>query len=156
MPRLADLLRDIRHAGRLLLKALGYTVAAVMTLALAVGANSAIFGVVHAVLLQPIPIQHPEDLVVAWDSAPSRSLSVVEVSYRRIERWAAQSRSFSHMAAIGSSLWPAILLKPGEPSRVSTSGVSGPFFDLMGARALLGRTLEPRDDVANAPGVAVL
>ncbi len=151
-----NLLRDVRYAVRLLLKAPAYTTAAVLTLALAVAANGAIFGVVHAVLLEPLPVHEPGRVTVIWDVDASRDLAVVELPYRLIEHWAANSRSFSGMAAMGSSLWPSFLDGRGEPARVSIAGVSGAFFDTLGASPLLGRVLTAGDDVPNAPPVVVL
>jgi predicted permease len=106
---LLDLWHDIRLAIRHLRKAPGYTTAAIVTLALAIGANSAIFGAVHAVLLKPLPIHNPDAVVIAWETDPSHDLSVVEVTYRNFERWRVGARGFQEMAVMGSSAWPAIL-----------------------------------------------
>src|SRR5688572_8876104 len=111
--------RDIRLAGRQLWKAPGYTAAAVVTLALAIGANSAMFGAVQAVLLRPLPIDRPENVVIAWQTDPASNHPVIEISYRNFERWrAAATRSFSQMAVLGSSTWPATLETPEAPVRL--------------------------------------
>jgi putative ABC transport system permease protein len=142
-------------AWRNLLRSPGYTSAAVLTLALAIGAVSGTFAAVQAVLLNPLPIQRPEDLIVVWGSDPARS-PVIELSYKSFEHWAAHSRSFDRIAAIGSSNWPAILESPGDPTRLSSAGVSSSFFETLGATPLLGRVFSPDDDIPNAEGVVVL
>jgi predicted permease len=147
--------RDARDALRRLVRSPGYTAATVMTLAVAIAANAAIFGVVHAVLLKPLPLRAPRDLVLAWRSDRARNVAVVEISYATYERWAANP-VFERGAAIGSSIWPAILRGQGEPVRVATAGVSSSFFETMGAAPVLGRSLRAEDDLANAPDVAVL
>jgi putative ABC transport system permease protein len=149
--------RDIRLAGRQLWKAPGYTVAAVLTLALAIGANSAIFGAVQAVLLRPLPIERPGDVVIAWEADPAANQPVIEISYRHFERWrAASTRSFSQMAVVGSSAWPAVLETPDAPVKLSATGVSAEFFQTLGAQPMLGRLFRAQDDVPNAaPAVIV-
>ena len=77
-----DWLREFRLSLRLLLKSPGYTAAVIFTLALVIGANSAIFGAVQAVLLNPLPIQQPGRVVVCWGANASRNLPVVELSYQ--------------------------------------------------------------------------
>lgn len=101
-----EIRHDTRLALRNLLKTPGYTFAAVLTLAVAIGANSAIFSAVYAVLLKSLPIRQPENLVICWASDPSRHLPVVELSYDNFQHWAAQSQSFSQAAAMGSSSGP--------------------------------------------------
>jgi putative ABC transport system permease protein len=142
----------LRH----LVKQPGYTIATVFVLALAIGANSAIFSAVYAVLLKPLPIAAPADLVVGRAADPARSLAVVELSYRNVQDWAAESRSFSQLAAMGSSNWAMVLEGEGDPVRVPYTAVTASFFETLGARPLLGRTFRPNDDVPNAPGVVVL
>jgi putative ABC transport system permease protein len=153
---LMEWLRDARHAFRLLAKAPGYTLAAVITLTFAVAANSAIFGVVYAVLLRPLPVRQPENLVLAWETDPARAAAVGEISYGDFERWSAGNDNFGQAAAMGSSLWPALLRGSGEPARVATAGVSSQFFETLGVSPVLGRALVANDDVPNAPGVAVV
>jgi predicted permease len=146
----------LRYALRYLRKSPGYTLAAVITLAVTIGANSAIFSAVYGVLLRPLPIADASRLVVVWDSDPSRNLPVIELSYRQYERWAAVDRVFERAAAFGASTWPAVLQQRGEPTRVALSGVSGSFFDTFGTVPLLGRGLRTDDDAPGAPKVVVL
>ena len=149
--------RDVRLAGRQLWKAPGYTAAAVVTLALAIGANSAIFGAVQAVLLRPLPIERPGDVVIAWEADPAANQPVIEVSYRNFERWrAASTRSFSQMAVVGSSAWPAVLETPEAPVKLSATGVSADFFQTLGAQPMLGRLFRAEDDVPNAAPTVIV
>src|SRR5687767_1831142 len=115
---------DLRYAFRYLWKSPGYTVAAVATLAVAIGANSAIFSAVHGVLLRPLPIAEPSRLVVVWDSDPSTGVPVMELSFRQFERWAAAGRVFERAAAVGATTWPAVLDRDGEATRLALAGVS--------------------------------
>jgi predicted permease len=149
--------RDIRLAARQLWKAPGYTAAAVVTLALAIGANSAIFGAVQAVLLRPLPIERPGDVVIAWEADPAANHPVIEVSYRNFERWrAASTRSFSQMAVVGSSAWPAVLETPEAPVKLDATGVSADFFQTLGAQPMLGRLFRAEDDVPNAAPTVIV
>jgi putative ABC transport system permease protein len=147
---------EIRLAIRSLRKAPGFTFGAVVTLALATGATSAMFSAVSAVLFRPTSIHHPEQLVIAWEKDDSRQLDVVELTYRSVEAWAANSTSFSRLAAIGSSTWPAVLDHDDESQRVSSAGVSVSFFETLGVRPELGRGFTPADDAPGAPPVVVL
>jgi putative ABC transport system permease protein len=150
------MLSEIRLALRYLLKAPGYSVAAIVTLALTIGANSAVFSAVHAVLLEPMPVRQPDDLVICWASDRSHDLAVVEVSYRNFQDWATHSRSFSQVAAIGSSTWPAVWDGQTESVRLSSAGVSVSFFETLGVPPAIGRGFRPEDDLPNAPRVVVL
>jgi putative ABC transport system permease protein len=150
-----DLPRALRLTVSDLLKQPGYTGAAVVTLALAIGANSAIFSAVHGVLLQPSPIRQPNELVICWERDASRS-PVVELSYRNFQDWVAHSRSFSQAAAIGSSTWPAILDGRGEPVRLASAGVSASFFHTLGVVPSFARGFRPEDDAPNAERVVIL
>jgi putative ABC transport system permease protein len=141
---------------RRLVKSPGYTAAAVGTLALAIGANSAMFSAVYGVLLHPLPIRLPNDLVICWGSDVERGAKVVELSYRNFEGWAARGRSFSQTAAVGSSTWPAVLEARDGSVRLSSAGVSVSFFDTLGVAPALGRGFRPEDDEPNAPRVLVL
>lgn len=122
-----ELFRDVRLTFRDLLRQPGYTTAAVVTLSLAIGANSAIFSAVYAVLLKPSAIFQPGNLVICWERDPLGG-PVIEVSYRNFQDWVVHSRSFSQAAAVGSSTWPAILdAGGGQPHTVV--GVMPEGFD---------------------------
>jgi predicted permease len=133
----------------------GYSAAVVVTLGLTIGMTAAIFSAVYAILLKPLPITRPDALVICWERAPERNLSVVELSYRAFEEWRLHSRSFTAAAAVGSSTWPGVLER-GEPARVATAGVSASFFETLGAASALGRAFTPDDDLPNAAPVTIL
>jgi putative ABC transport system permease protein len=147
---------DLRYAFRHLWKAPGYTLAAVATLAVAIGANSAIFSAVYGVLLRPLPIENPSRLAVVWDSDPTRNIPVIELSYRQFERWAAVDRVFERAAAVGASTWPIVLDRRGEPTKLALAGVSASFFETFGTVPLVGRGLRAEDDLQGAAKVVVL
>lgn len=151
-----ELLRDVRLAARNLRGSPVYSVSATLTLALTIGATSAIYSVVHAVLLRPLPIRQPERLVVAWGAGSSPDQGVSEFSYRNFQDWSAGMRGFSHTAAIGSSNWSMVLDGEGEPQRLLYTGVSASFFDTLGVAPRLGRVFRPDDDVPHAAPVVVL
>jgi putative ABC transport system permease protein len=151
-----DLLRDFSLAARNLLKARGYTAASVATLALAIGATSALFSVVHAVLLKPLPIDRTDRLVVVWEKGATADQGVSELSYANVREWAAGMRGFSHLAGMSSTNWSGVLDGQGEPVRLHYTGVGASFFETLGARPAHGRVFRPDDDVPNAPRVVVL
>src|SRR5262245_42193599 len=152
-----DLARDVRLAARGLLRSPGYAAAAVVTLALSIGATSAIFSVVHAVLLRPLPIPDPDRLVVCWEKGASPEQGVAELSYRNVRDWSEGMRGFARLAGFGSSNWAKVLdSQSGEPARLWYAAVTASFFDTLGVPPLLGRALRPEDDVAHAAPVVVL
>jgi putative ABC transport system permease protein len=134
----------------------GYAAAAIATLALGVGATTAMFSAVYAVLLAPQPIRDASRLVVGWGLAPETSHGLVELTYRDVEGLAAASGTVSPMAAVAASTWTAVLDGHGEPARLAYAGVSGRFFETLGVPAVLGRALQPADDVPGGPNVLVL
>src|SRR5215510_11364334 len=91
--------QDLRYGARMLSKSLNYTLIAVITLALGIGANTAIFSVVNAVLLRPLPYAEPERLVALWESHAERPMSRDSISYPNFFDWRAQSKSFDRMAS---------------------------------------------------------
>lgn len=153
-----SLLRDIRFSLRLWRKQPGFTLAAVLTLALGIGVATAMFSVIYAVLLRPLPFAEQERLVVAWKQDTVAYNPLVEVAFAEFADWQAQSRSFDGMAAMPTIVLGAgyVVTNRGEPFQIESSRVSGGFFGLLGARAALGRTFDERDDVLNGPKVAVL
>jgi predicted permease len=149
-------LSDLRRTVRYLRTHPGYTLATVATLALGVGATTAMFSAVYAVLLAPQPIRDPQRLVVGWGLAPEISHGLVELTYRDVEALAAASRTVGPIAAVGASTWSAVLDGHGDPARLAYAGVSGAFFDTLAVPAALGRALQPADDVPGGANVVVL
>ena len=146
---------DLRHALRQLTQSPGYSLAAIATLALAIGANSAIFSAVNAVLLRPLPVESPDRLAVVWQTDEGGQ-AVIELTHRHLREWTQAGSTFTAAAVMGSHNWSAVLQGRGEPSRIWFAGVSSGFFDTLGVRPLLGRGFRPEDDVPNAPAIAVL
>jgi len=147
---------DVAIVARRLRSSPGYTLGIVATLALALGAITSIFGVVHSTLLNPLAARDPSRLVVVWESDPAKSVAVVELAYNTFRDWATHSRSFSQAGAFGSSTWTQVLRGAGESVRLASTGVSATFFDTLDARPLLGRTFHAEDDVPNAERVMIL
>jgi putative ABC transport system permease protein len=117
-----------------------------LTLALGIGANSAIFSIVEAVLLRPLPYQHPERLVVVWQTdAAHHDSGAYFNSYREFDTWRQQSRSFEKLAALTWATGPRTLLWQGKPLDLLTIPASVDFFSMLGVSAQLGRTFAPRD-----------
>jgi len=145
---------ELRVAIRELIRARGYTLTAVLTLSCAIAATASILGAAYAVLRLPSSIQRPGDLVVTWSSAPDRGVPVVEVTYRQFVEWAA-SDTVDQAAAFGSSHWPMVVESGSEPARWAVTGVSASFFDTLGARPLLGRSVTPADDGLSSGWVGV-
>jgi predicted permease len=147
---------DVRHTVRHLRQAPGFTLATVLTFAVAIGSNSAIFSAVNTVLLRPLPITAAERLAVIWQTDRGGQ-AVIELTHRHLREWKESGgATFSQAALMGSHNWSAVLEGRGEPARVWFNGVSGTFFDTLGVSPLLGRALRPEDDVPNGPAVAVL
>ncbi len=152
MPDVTSLLRD---ASRGLRRRAGLNATAVAILALGIGLSTAAFSVVNRVLIRPLPVAGLDRLVVAWETDPSRA-DLIEVSYPYFLEWRAQSRSFADLAAFGSVNWSQEI--EGAPRRetVPAAAVSASFFETLGARPLIGRTLSPRDEEPGAEAVLLL
>jgi predicted permease len=149
-------LADLRLGVRQLRRSPGYTAAAVLTLAAAIGANSAIFSVVRAVLLRPMPIAAPDNLVVCWQVESGAGQGVVELTYRHLREWTAAGAPFIQSSLVATHLWNAVLTHGGQRTRLEFAGVSAGFFDTLGVAPILGRALRADDDVPNGPAVAVI
>jgi putative ABC transport system permease protein len=147
---------DLRYALRRLRHARGYTASAILTLGLAIGATTAIFSAVQAVLLKPMPIREPDRLVVAWGVTPERDAGVIELSYLDVQDLANATPDVGDVASMSASAWPAVLDGEGEPRKLATAGVSGRFFEVLGTTPFMGRLLRPEDDVPNAAKVVVI
>ncbi|HEX5885561.1 MAG TPA: ABC transporter permease [Pyrinomonadaceae bacterium] len=148
------LLKDIRYGIRGLLKRPGFTVIALITLALGIGANTAIFSVVNAVLLRPLPFQDPEQLVIVWEDAAFAGFPRNTPAPANYVDWKNQNQSFSDMAATAEMSFN--LTGDGEPERVTAYGVTANFFALFGVQPLLGRSFLPEEDRPGSNKVVVL
>jgi len=146
-----DLSQDIRYAFRMLAKNPAFTIVSVIALALGIGANTAIFSVVDAVLLRPLPFKHPEQLVMVWENAAHLGFPKNTPSPANFLDWQKQAQSFTGMAAMAEKSFN--LTGVGEPERLEGRRVSANLFDLLGAPALHGRTFVPDDD---KPGTHVV
>jgi putative ABC transport system permease protein len=156
---MSNLIRDLRFAARTLAKQPALALAAIVTLALGIGANSAIFSVVNSALLTPPPFREPGRLVVAWASNPELARQAglpdkLPVSSGDFYDWQRESRSFSHLALVGADR--ITLSGQGEPEQLGVVRVTGDFSHVLGTAALVGRTLEPADDEAGKPAVVLL
>ena len=132
---LTELGQDIAYALRALRKAPGFTAVAIVTLALGIGANTAIFSVVRGILLRPLPFRAPEQLVFVGStyngSKPTFS------SPTNVYDWKAQNHSFTSIALFAGH--SAVLTEAGDPERLSGSDVNADFFDILGVAPVLGR-----------------
>jgi putative ABC transport system permease protein len=147
----ADLQQDLRYGLRTLAKNPAFTSIAIVALALGIAANSAIFSVVNAVLLRPLPFKNPEQLVMLWENATHLGFPKNTPSPANFLDWQSQASAFTEMAAMVERNFN--LTGVGEPERLDGRRVSANLFDLLGVRALLGRTFVPDDD---RPGTHVI
>jgi putative ABC transport system permease protein len=151
-PLLGGVMQDLRYALRTLGRAPAFSGIVVVTLALGIGANTAIFSVVHSVLLRPLPFPDADRLVMLWERQPSGRQNVVSmVNFRA---WEDRSRSFEAMAAFRRTAMN--LLGGDEPVQVTGAVVTGDFFKALRVPPLLGRTFLPGEDEPGAAPVIVL
>jgi predicted permease len=149
---MATFLQDLRYGVRVLLKAPGFTTVAVLTLALGIGANSAMFTIVNAVLLRSLPFPEPERLMRIYSSTPQ--FPRMSSSYPNFLDWTAQAQSFEGLSATRYD--DLNLTGQGRPERVRVAFVSEPFFRLLGVTPVLGRTFTAAEDRRQAAPVVVL
>jgi putative ABC transport system permease protein len=140
------LFQDIRYGVRTLLKTPGFTAVAVIALALGIGANSAIFSVVNAVLLRPLPYTNSERLVMLWATNPSLHLGIdnLPASAANYAEWRDQSQAFEHISALTSINFN--LTGAGEPERIAGARVSSSFFQLMDVSPKMGGAFSAEED----------
>ena len=139
---LETLAQDVRFGTRMLWRTPGFTVAALLTLTLGIGANTAIFTIVDAVLLRPLPYVDPERLVTVGDRTADGLAT--NVGFTTVADWRARSRSFESLALMRS--WQPTLVAGGEAERLPAVRVSWNYFDMMGVRPALGRMFTAADD----------
>jgi putative ABC transport system permease protein len=148
------LLQDLRYSLRMLVKSPGFTVVAVIALTLGIGANTAIFSVINAVLLRPLPFDEPERLVNVWETRPQRGIKQNVVAYPNFADWRDQNDVFDRIAA--SYISDFTLTGDDNPERLQCGIVSSDLFPLLGAQPLVGRVFLPEDDKSGAPLTVIL
>jgi predicted permease len=145
-------LQDIRYALRMLAKSPGFMAIAILTLALGIGANTALFSVVNGVLLSPLPYPDPDHLVSLYSRTPTFTKS--SISYPNFIDWQRNNRSLASIAAYRSDDFN--LTGAGEPERVRAEMISADFFSILGVTPTIGRDFTTQDDHAGAAPVVLL
>src|ERR1700752_2491792 len=150
------LIKDIRFALRSLIKRPGFTSIAIVTLALGIGANTAIFSVVNATLLRPLPFKDPDRLVMVWGYIPkmARTADKFPSSAGNYLGLVKQTQTFQELAAFRQWSWQ--LTHAGEPEQLQGVRVSANFFEALGARPVLGQTFTSDQDQEGAAPVAII
>ena len=137
-------MQDIRLAIRSLVHAPGFALVAILTLALGIGANAAVFSVVDGILLKPMPFAEPDNLVMVWEHNLARDRRTNVVSPGNYIHWRERQTSFTDMAAIFRT--SVNLSEGGAPEEVRTQIVGEPLFRILGVAPLMGRTFRPDED----------
>ncbi|HEY0431657.1 MAG TPA: ABC transporter permease [Pyrinomonadaceae bacterium] len=149
-----SLLRDLKFSVRSLLKRPGLTLIAVLTLAIGIGANSAIFSMINALLLKPLPFPDPERIVALWDKVPSRGVERNEVAVANYLDWRAQNKSFEQLGIY--RWWSTNLTGSETPERVQGFQVTPNFLDIVGVKPMMGRGFLAEEDQPGKDAVALL
>lgn len=145
---------DLRYALRSLLKSPGFTAVTILTLALGVGANTAVFSLINSVLLRPLPYEQPDQLVLVWESAPFFGLRDSPVAPANYADWKTRSRSFEEIGALEDCGYR--LSGEGEPEAVNGGAVTASFLRALRTRPLQGRIFRDDEDRPGAPKVALI
>ncbi len=149
---MSALFQDLKYGLRMLAKSPGFTSVAVLTLALGIGANTAIFSVANGVLLNPLPYAQPDRLVALYSKTAQFRRS--SIPYPNFLDWVRDNHSFSALAAYRADEFS--LTGMGEPERVPVEMTSSSFFSILGVRPVIGRLFTARDDQVGAAPVALL
>jgi predicted permease len=151
---LETLIADARYALRVMRKNPGFAAVAILTLALGIGANTAIFSVVYAVLLKPLPYPAPNQLVVVFDAKPQEGVNFTGVSYMDFEDVRAQNNVFTELA--GNQEHDLTVTGRGEPFVADTAVVTAGLFEVLQVAPLMGRTFVPEDGRPGTAPVAII
>jgi putative ABC transport system permease protein len=151
---MGTLVQDLRYGIRTLAKNPGFAVVAVLTLALGIGANTAIFSVVDAVLLRPLPYPESDRLFTVYQTLPEAPAQNTGVSYPNYLDWTQRNEAFESIAAVRGNV--LALSGLGEPTYIQTGSVTSNYFDVLRVKPLLGRTLQPSDDALDVNPVVVM
>jgi putative ABC transport system permease protein len=156
---IGDSLRDIRLAIRQIKKRPGFALGSVLILTLGIGATTAVFSIVSAVLLRPLPFENPDRLVVVWESNLEEGQARSRISPPTFLEWREQQESLAGITAIseGSHVEGGSALADGsEPRRLNSAAVSANFFSILGVRVEIGRSFLPEDDRVGAARTVIL
>lgn len=145
---------DLRYGWRGLVRNPGFALTVVLTLSLGIGAISAIFGIVHAVLLRPLPLQDPDRVVMVWGWNQAEETEEAQISSADFRDWQTQARSFQHLALFRTRSFN--LVAGGEPERISAAFVSKDFFQVLGVKPMMGRTFTAEEDQPGGNDVVIL
>jgi putative ABC transport system permease protein len=157
MIRLESMGRQVRYAARSLARRRVLAVVALVTLALGIGANTAIFSIINVVLLKPLPFHDPDRLVMAWSTAPNQGLAEGFSSYPDFHDWQEQSKAFEGLAAFWTFANGDVNLTGGsEPQRVSVARITPGFFEVLGVPPLYGRTFQQEESIVGNHRRAIL
>ncbi len=147
---------DLRYAFRMLWNFPGFAAIAVLTLALGIGANAAIFSIINAVLLKPLPFPDPDRLVLVWENSVRQPGRLNIVSAPNFQDWQRQNHLFESMAIFDSAGKGYNLSEGTEPERVSGVRVSAGYFDVLGVKPVLGRAFIPEEETLGKDREVVL
>ncbi len=148
------LLRDLRYGSRTVWRSPGFSLIAVLSLALGIGANTAIFSLINAVLLRPLPYHEPDRLVMVWEDASFAGFPRNTPAPANYADWKTQNQTFEDMAALASRSYN--LTGDGEPERVDAYAVTANFFPMLVVKPALGRSFLPEEDKPDANKVVML
>jgi putative ABC transport system permease protein len=151
---MSNLFQDLRYAWRMLLRSRSFTAVAIFALALGIGASTAIFSVVNAVLIRPLPYKSPESLVMVWATFPHEGLNGAGLSEPEFMDLRLQSRVFSDVSAVLAS--KINLTGVSDPERLPILYTSASFFRILGVSPVLGRAYSPEEDSPGSGDVVVL
>ena len=150
----SGLVRDVRYALRMLLQQPMFTAIALLTLALGIGATTAIFSVVNAVVLRPLPYPQSDRLVLLFENNLERGWTTFSVAPANFADWARESRTFQSMTAFGTGTSSIVI--GNEALQVPSTNGTSEYFTVVRATPALGRTFEPSDDIPGAAPIAVI
>src|SRR3569833_1431903 len=149
---MAEFSQDLRFALRQMRKHKAFTIVAILTLALGIGANTAMFSVIYGVLLQPLPYRDPSRLVLVSEKADK--FPILSASYQNYKDWRDQSHSFESFGAVRNL--SMTLVGGAEPGQLPAQMATASLFDILGVRPALGRSFTAEEDKAGGSPVALI
>ncbi|MGE0128670.1 MAG: ABC transporter permease [Blastocatellales bacterium] len=149
-----EMFQDLRFGVRMLLKAPGFMLAAVLSLTIGIGATTAIFSVVNGVVLRPLPYREPERLVRLWQNKPQAGVTEIPSSAGNVNVWRKQAQSFENVAVFAYT--PSVITGEAEPEQVPGAVVSHDLLPMLGYQPVIGRHFLPEENKPGAANVVIL